>query len=230
MAMIDDREGSKQERAERAGKRRRYAAVFVAGVLLACGLLCLLQMGRYGGVVPFGDGGLNRTRQVQKKRWAPRLELAGVENFHRVSEQLYRGAQPTAEGMKQLKKLGIKTIVNLRSFHSDRPEIGDTGLGYEHIYMKTWHPEEKEVARFLQIVTDANRTPAFVHCQRGADRTGTMCAIYRAAVEDWSKDEAIEEMTKGGFGFYSGWQNLIDYVRRLDIDGIRMRAGLEAGQ
>jgi protein tyrosine/serine phosphatase len=93
--------------------------------------------------------------------------------------------------------------------------------------MKTWHAEEKEVVRFLKIVSDPNRTPALVHCQRGADRTGTMCAIYRVAVQGWRKDEAIEEMTKGGFGFYSGWKNLINYIRELDIDGIKIRVGLE---
>jgi len=93
--------------------------------------------------------------------------------------------------------------------------------------MKTWHPEDEEVVRFLKIVSDPNRTPAFVHCQRGADRTGTMCAIYRIAVQGWGREEAIEEMTKGGFGFYSGWQNLINYIRELDIEEIKSQAGLE---
>jgi protein tyrosine phosphatase (PTP) superfamily phosphohydrolase (DUF442 family) len=162
-----------------------------------------------------------------KKNWAERVELAGVPNLHKVSDDAYRGAQPTAEGMQQLEKLGVRTIINLRSFHSDRDEIGETGLGYEHIYMKTWHPEDEEVARFLKIVTDPNRTPVFVHCRRGADRTGTMCAVYRIAVQGWSKDEAIEEMTKGGFGFYSGWRNLVEYIRSLDVDEMKARAGLK---
>lgn len=35
--------------------------------------------------------------------------------------------------------LGIETIVNLGSCHSDRGEIGATGLGYEHISVKAWH-------------------------------------------------------------------------------------------
>lgn len=163
---------------------------------------------------------------LTEREWAQRLEVSGVENLHKVSEELYRGAQPGGEGMQQLKKFGIKTIVNLRSFHSDRGEIGDTGLSYEHFYMKPWHAEDEEVVRFLKIVTDGERTPAFVHCQRGADRTGTMCAIYRIAVQGWSKDEAIAEMTKGGFGFYTRWQNLIDYIRELDIEEIKHNAGL----
>jgi protein tyrosine phosphatase (PTP) superfamily phosphohydrolase (DUF442 family) len=161
---------------------------------------------------------------TSERKWAQHLELPGVPNLHKVSDDLYRGAQPTAEGMRQLEKLGIKTVINLRSVHSDRDEIAGANLSYEHINMTTLHPSDDQVIRFLQIVTDKSRTPVFVHCQRGADRTGTMCAIYRIAIQDWSKPEAIEEMTKGGFGFYEGWQNLVDYILNLDIDQIKAHA------
>lgn len=162
-----------------------------------------------------------------RAKWARKLDLPGLPNFHKVSDELYRGAQPNAEGMQQLEKLGIKTVVNLRSSHSDRDELDGTGLAYEHIKTTTWNIQTKDVARFLQIVTDSNSTPVFVHCQYGSDRTGTMCAIYRIAVQGWSKDEAIEEMTKGGFGFHSIWKNLVDYIRKLDIDKIKSLADIK---
>lgn len=152
--------------------------------------------------------------------------MEGVENIHRVSNALYRSAQPTALGFRKLKNLGIRTVVNLRSFHSDRREIGDSGLGYEHIYMKAWHAEDKEVVRFLQIVTDPKRQPVLVHCQHGSDRTGTMCALYRVAVQGWTKDEAIHEMKRGGFGFHKIFANLEHYISRLDVETIKKRAGL----
>ena len=158
--------------------------------------------------------------------WAQPVELEGVPNLHRVSAGLFRGDQPSPQGMQNLKELGIKTIINLRSFHSDRDEIGDTGLAYEHITMKPWHPEEKEAVRFLKIVTDPRRTPALVHCKHGSDRTGTMVAIYRIAVQGWSKDEAIREMTEGGFRFHWIWSNLPRWVQDLNIDRIRREAGL----
>ena len=163
-------------------------------------------------------------------KWAKPIELKGVPNFHRVSTNLYRSAQPTAEGMKALKQRGIRTIVNLRSFHSDRDEIGGTGLGYEHIYMKAWHAEKKEIVRFLQIVTDKKRLPVLVHCKHGADRTGTMCAIYRIAVQGWTKKEAVAEMTRGGFGFHEVFSNLITFINDLDIEGIKKRAGLKVSE
>ena len=159
--------------------------------------------------------------------WAQPLSLPGVPNLHKVSDVLYRSAQPTGAGMRNLKKLGIETIVNLRSFHSDRDEIGNTGLAYEHIYMKAWHPEEEDVIRFLQIVTNPKRTPVLVHCQHGADRTGLMVAIYRIVVQGWSREDAAREMTEGGFGFHEVWINLIPWLDALDIDRIKKQVGLQ---
>ncbi len=178
-------------------------------------------------VVVCGFGCAAEPAAERPEQWAKPVEVGGVPNLFRVSDDLYRSAQPTAEGMRNLKRLGITTIVNLRSFHSDRDEIGDTGLAYEHIYMKAWHPERKEAVRFLQIVSDPKRTPVLVHCQHGADRTGTMVAIYRVAVQGWTKEEAIREMTEGGYGFHAIWANLPDWIRDLDIDAVAENAGLK---
>ena len=159
--------------------------------------------------------------------WGQPVELAGVSNLYRVSGELYRGDQPSPQGMQNLKNLGLKTILNLRSFHSDRDEIGETGLAYEHITMKAWHPEEEDAVRFLKIVTDPKRAPVLVHCQHGADRTGTMVAVYRIAVQGWSKAEAIREMTEGGFGFHRTWSNLPKWIQKLNIDLIKRQAGIK---
>jgi len=160
-------------------------------------------------------------------KWAKPIQTEGIPNLHKVSDTLYRSAQPSAEGMKKLKAMGIETVVNLRSFHSDRDEIGDTGLADEGIPMKAWHPEEEDAVRFLRIVTNPKRAPVLIHCQHGADRTGTMCALYRVAVQGWSKEEAVREMTQGGFGFHGIWENLVHWMNGLDIDGIKKKAGIK---
>jgi len=160
--------------------------------------------------------------------WARQLHVSGLPNLHKVSNELYRCAQPTAEGIQHLRSLGIKTVVNLRSFHSDAGMIGNAAIHYEPIPMNAWHPEEEEVVRFLRIVTDPKRVPVLVHCQHGADRTGTMCALYRIVVQGWSKEEALREMQEGGFGFHGVWQNLIRYVNGLDIERIKQKAGIKS--
>jgi uncharacterized protein (TIGR01244 family) len=160
------------------------------------------------------------------KAWAQRIEVEGVPNLHQVSQELYRSAQPTAQGMENLKKLGVRTVVNLRTFHSDREEIGASGLNYIHIPMQAWYPERRDAIRFLRIVADTALTPVLVHCQHGADRTGAMVAVYRTAVQGWTKREALREMTQGGFGYHRIWKNLPRWFQRLNVEKLRVEAGI----
>ena len=55
--------------------------------------------------------------------WAEPIALEGVPNLHRISPTLYRSEQPTALGMKNLEKLGIRTVINLRYFNDDKDEV-----------------------------------------------------------------------------------------------------------
>jgi len=181
---------------EKAKLTLLYYTILILG-LLPAGLVAYYFVQTYGHKLAEPDAGT-------ALNWAKPIELPGLPNLHKVSDDLYRGAQPTPEGMQQLKKLGIRTIVNLRLFHSDRDKIKSIGFSYQHIPFMTWYPQDKKVIRFLKIVTDPNNTPAFVHCQRGADRTGAVCAIYRVTVQGWPKAEAIDEMVNGGFGFNPG--------------------------
>lgn len=158
--------------------------------------------------------------------WAQPLIVPGITNCFRVTTNLYRGAQPTAEGMRQLEAMGIKSVVNLRSFHSDKDELAGTGLKGFRFETKPWHAEEEDVVAFLKLATDTNNLPVFVHCQRGADRTGTMCAMYRIVVCGWTKQQAIDELKHGGFAFSPVWQNLVAYIEKADIEEIKRQAGL----
>ncbi len=222
---MENKEVTDQER--RKPKSRRWYYLIVLPVLVVIAGACLVQTcGPDPGTPVANSLRQVRTEQAEGRQWAEPLELPGLPNLHKVSDQLYRGAQPTAEGIKQLEKLGVKTVVNLRFVLSDRDKLKGTALGYEHINMTTFYPVTGDVVRFLKIVTDPNRTPVFAHCQHGADRTGTMCAVYRIAVQGWSKDEAIEEMTKGGFGHHPIWKNLVEFIRELDIEQIKRAAGI----
>ncbi len=121
----------------------------------------------------------------------------------------------------------MKTIVCLRAKHSDKKIIGKTNIAYVSIPLNTWSVDEKDVARFLRIATDKNLRPVFVHCQHGSDRTGAMCAAYRVVVEGWTKQQAIDEMTSGGFGFHSIWKNLPKLIKNLDVDKVKAAAGVK---
>jgi protein tyrosine phosphatase (PTP) superfamily phosphohydrolase (DUF442 family) len=171
-----------------------------------------------------------RVEPGRSPRWAIPVSRPGLENFFRVDSGLYRGAQPDRQGMQELHAMGVRTVVNLRSLHSDRDEMEGLPLQYEHIHMQAWYPEDEDVVRFLRVATNPANQPVFLHCQHGADRTGTLIAVYRVAVQGWTKDEAIDEMMRGGYGFHGIWTNLTDYVRDLDIERIRRLAGITASR
>jgi protein tyrosine/serine phosphatase len=155
--------------------------------------------------------------------WAKAVEKPKLPNLHKVNDNLYRGAQPEKTGYEELSKLGVKTIICLRESDPDLQQIKGSKLQCIHIPMKTWNPTKEEVVQFLKAVTDKNNQPIYVHCKHGSDRTGTMCAIYRIAVDGWSKDDAIKEMTQGNFGFHSIWTNLPRFIKKLDIDAIKKK-------
>jgi protein tyrosine/serine phosphatase len=153
-----------------------------------------------------------------------------VPNLYRVNSSLYRSAQPTREGIAGLDDgvrlaagdAPVRTVVSLRTNQSDTSLAGNPStIQFEHIPVQSWHLDDEDVIRFLRIATDPARQPVLVHCRRGADRTGTMVAIYRVVVEGWTKSEAIDEMTRGGYGFNPVWQNLIRYVDNLDVEDTR---------
>jgi uncharacterized protein (TIGR01244 family) len=176
---------------------------------------------------PLLFGSMNTTRttaNLEADRWAEPMQAQGLANLYKVSNDLYRGARPTAGGFAELKKLGIKTVINLEESNGDQAKLAELGLAYEHIPMTAFSVKDDEVVHFLRIAGTTGHAPIFVHCKRGADRTGLMCALYRVAYQGWTKDEAIAEMTQGGFRFNQGFQNVANYIRDANIDQLKQRA------
>jgi len=163
---------------------------------------------------------------VRPATWAQPVASDAVRNLFQVAPNLYRCAQPDAAGMQAIEALGIKRIIELRNFHDDKDEIAGTTLVAEDIGINTWNLEDEDVIRVLRILKDPSKGPFLIHCLHGADRTGTMCAMYRLVVQGWSKDDAIKEMTEGGFGYHAMWSNLIRYLRAVDVE--RIRAAVDA--
>jgi protein tyrosine/serine phosphatase len=178
----------------------------------------------------FGQVNAQEAEARRPAKWARPISMPGLPNLHKVSDALYRGAQPEPGGFVNLKAMGIKTVVNLRSMHSDEDELEEAGmtgkLDYIHIKINTFRPKEDHVVRFLRVMADSERHPVFVHCKHGADRTGTMAAFYRIVFEGWSKQEAIREMTEGGYGFHSVWKNLLELIRKSDIQKLKKAANI----
>jgi protein tyrosine/serine phosphatase len=188
------------------------------GKLLA--LAVILQMSL---VCSLGQTNAISTRSLT---WAVKVDKPGLLNFYQVSTNFYRGAQPSTQGIAELRAIGIKTVLNLRSFHSDNNLLAGSGFKQARLHMKPWHAEDEDVVEFLKVVTNTNNLPVFVHCLHGSDRTGMVCAMYRVVVCGWTKEAAIEEMKQGGFNFNRNWKNLVRYIEQADVEKLKRRAGL----
>ncbi|HPD46971.1 MAG TPA: dual specificity protein phosphatase family protein [Anaerohalosphaeraceae bacterium] len=149
------------------------------------------------------------------------VEMPGCPNLYKINDVLYRGAQPTAEGFANLESLGIKTVLNLRDAHSDHDLLKGRNLKYVEIDMEAWDPEYDLVKQALQVIQNPDNHPVFVHCHHGADRTGTVIAAWRVAVDGWTKEQAIEEMVRGPYGFHDIWVMLPRFIRQLDVEKLR---------
>ncbi len=156
------------------------------------------------------------------------VRMGEVPNFQKVSDDLYRSGQPTPQGLKDLKSLGIRTVVNLRSFHSNAQETRKTGLDYEQIRIKGWYPKEKQVIKFLRLVTDNRKTPVLVHCQYGRHRTASICGVYRIAVQGWTPERALAEMIEAEYGFHRMLDgNAVHWINKLNMPKIKRKAAIK---
>ena len=137
-----------------------------------------------------------------------KLKLSGVPNAGKINDSLFRGAQPRSEGIAELKKLGITTIVDLRGEDPDRikweqQQAESAGMRFVNIPVSGWSPPTNDqVAQFLSLFKN-QKDKIFVHCRFGDDRTGVFVATYRMAHDRWPPHQAIKEMYF--FGFNGFW-------------------------
>jgi tyrosine-protein phosphatase SIW14 len=145
---------------------------------------------------------------------------AELPNFHQVSQQLYRGAQPRAGGLRKLASLGIKTIINLRGADegtsAEQKEAEALGLRYFSIPLPGLsRPPNEKVEQVLTIIKATENQPVFVHCNHGQDRTGVISAVYRITHDNWTSEQAKAEAKRYGMSWVQvGMKDYIsDYYR-----------------
>jgi tyrosine-protein phosphatase SIW14 len=154
-----------------------------------------------------------------------KLRITGIPNAGKISDLLYRGAQPREVGLSELKLLGITTIVDLRGedrekLSWERKHAESLGLRFVNIPVSGWSPPtDEQVLQFLSLLRDNPGQKTFLHCRFGDDRTGVFTAVYRIAVQKWPAEQALKEMYF--FGFNGFWHPsmktfVLDFPTRLN--------------
>jgi tyrosine-protein phosphatase SIW14 len=127
----------------------------------------------------------------------------GIGNFERVDDHVLRGAQPTAEGILYLSKIGVKRVLDLRGEGGrgkmEEKQVTAAGMKYIRIPMSGKNPPTAEqIVKALDLLQDAADGPIFVHCMRGADRTGTVIAAYHIEHDRWDNTKALQDAKAHG--------------------------------
>jgi protein tyrosine/serine phosphatase len=147
-------------------------------------------------------------------------QYSELPNFHQVNARLFRGGQPKPGGVKKLSSLGVKTIINLRGDdeHAGEEEREAKSLGMRFFNLPLslgGRPSREQIARVLALIDAPENQPVFVHCHKGADRTGVVIAAYRITHDHWTAAEAQREADRYGMGWWQhGKKDFIsDYYR-----------------
>jgi tyrosine-protein phosphatase SIW14 len=145
---------------------------------------------------------------------------SGLPNFKIVNDRILRGGQPSDDGFKKLAERGVKTVVDLRwvnehSIPHEEEIVEADGMHFVSVPMKGLSaPSLEQMTKVLSILEDSNSWPVFIHCRRGADRTGTVLACYRIAHDHWQNQKALEEAkTYGLSSFERAMRNFIQHFQ-----------------
>jgi protein tyrosine phosphatase (PTP) superfamily phosphohydrolase (DUF442 family) len=151
----------------------------------------------------------------------------GIKNFYQVDAHVYRGAQPTDEGFQYLAEIGVKTIVDLREADerskAEEAVVRNAGMKYVNVPMTgLTPPTPSEISAILRILEDETPGAVFVHCKRGADRTGAVIGAYRIDHDHWDNARALNEARKLGMSYFQFPRQ--DYIRTFHPRAIEANA------
>lgn len=158
--------------------------------------------------------------RVRPLEWAQPMIGMELENFYQMTEQVYRSKQPDDEEMERLEAMGIRSVLNLRAYHTDEDEAKGTALKLFHVPVDAGDIDDGFVVRALRMIDSAEK-PILIHCWHGSDRTGVVAAMYRMVFQGWSREQAMDEFINGGYGYHANfYPNIERYLQRVDIEAI----------
>jgi len=166
--------------------------------------------------------------RVRPAEWAQPVIGLSLGNCYRVSADLYRSGQPDQGDLPGLKSLGIRSLVSLYEFFPDPRAFEQAGFQLFQHRMAAGSVTEEDLRRVLASIRAAPK-PVLVHCWQGSDRSGAVVAAYRIAFQGWSREQAIDELVNGGFGFHAAtYPNIVKLIRSLDVEKLKQVAASAA--
>lgn len=110
--------------------------------------------------------------------------------------------------MKELKAMGVKTIVNVRLNRLKGKEkiAKEIGLNWVHIPTGLFEaPGEEQIKQFVAVANDPNMTPIYICDQVARDRTQFYAAVHGMVTEKWPAEKASKAMYLNGLRHWWPW-------------------------
>ena len=159
------------------------------------------------------------TAPSRPAEWAQPVEVQ--YNLFQMTPTLYRSALPDSGAVSLLEKLKVGTVISFLP-ESDSSWLSAPGIALVELPYRTNHVDDADILKSLRAIQSAEANgPVLMHCKHGSDRTGLIAAMYRVIVQGWSKEDALSEMTEGGFGDSTHFRDGVRYMMRADIDKLR---------
>lgn len=162
----------------------------------------------------------NQAPAIGQPAFAEEIYVPGVADFGKVNDFLYRGGQPKRDGLEELKRFRVDTIVDLRGelrglVENERHRAESLDMRFINLPGSGWAtPKDEEIAQFFDLILERPRRTIFIHCWLGGDRSGMFIAAYRIAFEGWSPQQAIQEMR--AFHYLHFWhRNMARWVEKF---------------
>ncbi|MCF4998339.1 protein tyrosine phosphatase [Pseudomonas syringae] len=177
--------------------------------------LCLSLLALLNGLPAQADD----AAATRPNEWAQPIEVQ--YNLFQMSPTLYRSALPDGSAVPLLKNLKVATVINFLP-ENDSTWLKAAGITLVQLPYRTNHVDDSDVLTTLRAIQAAEANgPVLMHCKHGSDRTGLMAAMYRVVIQGWSKEDALNEMTQGGFGESGHFRDGVRYVMQADVEKLR---------
>jgi uncharacterized protein (TIGR01244 family) len=128
-----------------------------------------------------------------------RKDVAGISTFAQVESTIACGGTTTPEAIREIKRMGFKTVVNLRLasepgalVDEEGAIVRSLGMTYAHLPFNIQSPDPKLIDDFMAAVAGPENTPAYVHCAAGG-RAAALWMIKRVKADGWTQERALAE-------------------------------------
>ena len=164
---------------------------------------------------------------TRSELWRARLDSLLVDhgfiryvryNLHRVSDRVWRAAQPSPAQLRRAKAAGIRTIVNLRgrrdtcgSYVLERQACERLDLALVDFPIRSRAPLDRPTLHAAGDMFARIDYPALFHCKSGSDRVAFMTTLYLFLAEGEALRRAMKQLSFRYGHIKSGKTGIIDH-------------------